>query len=48
MNLTREERIEIFRTQKVLSGKVFYIEVLPKSGMCDLADTIELQLLVLS
>lgn len=33
--LTREERNEILRTQKVLSSRVFDSKVLPKPGMCD-------------
>lgn len=33
--LTREERNEILRTQKVLSSRVFDFKVLPKPGMCD-------------
>lgn len=31
------------RTQKVLSGRVFDTEALPKLGMCDLVDIVELQ-----
>lgn len=39
--LTREERVEVLRTKKILSGRVFDSEVLPKSGICYLVDVAE-------
>lgn len=35
---TKPERINILKTRKVLSGRVFDIEIQSKSGMRDLAD----------
>lgn len=43
MEFTRKEKMEVLRTQKVLSGRVFDTDVLPKPGICDLADVVELQ-----
>lgn len=43
MELTKKERMKVLQTQKVLSGRVFNSEMLPKFGMCDLADVVGLQ-----
>lgn len=42
IELTREERIEVLKTQKVLSRRVFNPKVMPKLGVYDLADVVEL------
>lgn len=42
IEFTRKEKMEVLRTQKVLSGRVFDTDMLPKPGICDLADVVEL------
>ncbi|KAH0746521.1 hypothetical protein KY285_008178 [Solanum tuberosum] len=41
--LTREERVNVLKKQKVLNGRVFDPEIITKPGMCNLADSVEVQ-----
>ncbi|KAG5606002.1 hypothetical protein H5410_027494, partial [Solanum commersonii] len=41
--LTRDEKINILNKQKVLNGRVFDPEIITNQGMCNLADSVEIQ-----